>query len=203
MDWRRIGLSDRVAVVGTTGAGKSTLLRAMIASRPWVVLYDPKGEWEGEEWLTVREAAKLPRKPHPRIRYFPIPDELRDKEALDNFFWWAYYAKNLTVVVDEAYLATLAGAWLPPGYQACLAQGRSRGVAVWTATQRPYKIPQTILSEVEHWFVFRLNAPQDRWAVHQWTGLDPRLISPENLPKRVWYYVSEGQVYGPYQLRLE
>lgn len=198
--WDNIRNNDRVVLVGTTGSGKTTLLKSLAASRPWVLLYDPKGEWEGEEWLTIREARRLPTKPYPRIRYYPDPEELRDREAIDRFFWWAYYARNLIVVVDEAYMATMAGAYMPPGYHACIAQGRARGIGVWTATQRPYKIPQIILSEAEHMFIFRLNAPQDRNAIWQWTGLSPQAIA--KLPKRVWYYVYQGTPSGPYILDI-
>lgn len=200
MDWDLIRNNDRVVLVGTTGSGKTTLLKALVSSRPWVLLYDPKGEWEEPEWYTVREASKLPSRLRPRTRYYPHPHFLRDREDLDRFFWHAYYAENVIVVVDEAYLATLTGTWMPPGYHACIAQGRSRGIGVWTATQRPFKIPQIILSESEHFFVFRLQAPQDRVAVWAWTGLDPREVGA--LEKWVWYYVHEGQREGPYKLNL-
>ena len=202
MRWSWIGHNDRVAVVGTTGSGKSTLLRAaLVPTRLYVALYDPKGEWTGQEWLTVREAAKLPKNPHPRVRYFPYPEELSDKEALDTFFRWVYLRQNTTLVVDEAYLATLGGRWLPPFYQACLAQGRSLGIGVISATQRPYYIPQTILTEAEHWFIFKLRAPQDVHAVAQWTGLEPRRIKA--LEKHEWYYVGDHGLSGPHILTLD
>jgi len=201
MEWSWIGHNDRVAVVGTTGSGKTTLIRALVPTRPYVALYDPKGEWGGREWLTVREASRLPRNPHPRVRYYPYPEELADKEALDTFFRWVYMRGNTTLVVDEAYLATLGGRWLPPFYQACLAQGRGLGVGVISATQRPYYIPQTILTEAEHWFVFKLRAPQDVHAVAQWTGLRPHRV--RDLGKYEWYYVGDKGLSGPHVLALE
>lgn len=203
MDWGRIRNDDRVVLVGTTGSGKTTLLRYLIRTRPYVLLYDPKGDeaWEDGEWLTVRSTDRLPRKSFPpRVRYYPHPELLREKEEIDRFFWYAYHARNLVVVVDEAYLATLAGTWMPPGYHACITQGRSRGVGVWTATQRPHKIPQVILSEAEHMFIFRLNSPVDRNAIWQWAGISPRDIAA--LPKRVWYYSSQGDSEGPYTLDI-
>lgn len=203
MNWERIGPTDRVVLVGTTGSGKTTLLKHLVETRPYVLLYDPKGDeaWEGEEWVTVREARKLPRKKFPpRVRYHPYPELLRDREELEALFWYAYQAGNLTLVVDEGYMATLGGTWTPSGLHACIAQGRGRGVAVWVATQRPHKIPQILLSEAEHWFVFRLNHPVDRVAVWQWTGIPTARIA--SLPKRVWYYVGMGETSGPHVLNV-
>lgn len=203
MIWERIGLTDRVVMVGTTGSGKTTLMAHLMQTRPYVLLYDPKGDaaYAGQDWVTVREAAKLPRKRFPpRLRYHPYPELLREKDELEALFWYAYHAGNLTLVVDEGYMATLGGTWMPTGLHAAIAQGRGRGVAVWVATQRPHKIPQIVLSEAEHWFVFRLNHPIDRNAVWQWTGIPPHAIA--KLPKRVWYYVNQGEVTGPLTLDL-
>ena len=201
--WDRVSRTDRVALVGTTGSGKTTLLAALAATRPYVLLYDPKGDsaWDGGEWVVVREAARLPKRYFPpRVRYHPYPELLRDRDELESVFWYAYHAGNMTLIVDEGYMATLGGTWTPTGLHACIAQGRSRGVGVWVATQRPHKIPQIVLSEAEHWYVFRLNHPIDRNAVWQWTGIPPRNIAA--LPKKAWYYVHMGEIYGPHTLDL-
>lgn len=197
--WSRIKPNDRIALVGTTGSGKSTLARHLLALYPWVVIYDPKHEhYDG---YIVTSVDRLPKKPLPVIIYQPRSQDITDPDELNRFFHWVYLRGNTVLYVDEAYLATNGGKTMPLYYLACLAQGRSRGIGVITATQRPNRIPQIILSECEHWFVFRLNSPNDRYTVTEWTGIAADDIAA--LDKRAWYYVRMGHnISGPYVLDM-
>lgn len=63
------------------------------------------------------------------------------------------------------------------------------------------KIPQVILSEAEHNYIFFLKMEQDRKKVESMTGLDQDRIG--NLAKRFFYYSSDdGKTSGPHTLKI-
>lgn len=79
-----------------------------------------------------------------------------------------------TVYVDEVYgLVTRpsAGAY-PEPFLRCLTRGRSRGITVWSAMQRPRQAPWQCFTESTHFFVFQLTHAEDRKHVAQFTTPD-------------------------------
>ena len=193
------GETDRAAFVGQTGSGKTTLAEQMCRLRPWVVAFDPKGmlEWDGYEIHT--RLAPLTKAKGNRLTYRPVFEELDDEDTVDLFFEWVYERRHTTLYVDEVF-AIAEGDRSPWHFRACLTRGRERGIAVYLASQRPSRIPQVMLSESEHVYLFNLKLPQDRERMEDVTGLEEsRLI----LPKHEFYYVAQsGEPRGPLKLRL-
>lgn len=198
------GASERAVFVGQTGSGKTTLARVLLRSRPWVVVLDVKGTLGWKEYKLVRTLRQLPERPQdaPRVIYRPTHAELRSDAVMDALAWWVYERGNTTLYIDElyGYLEPFGGA-VAPGLHACLTRGRERGVEVWCATQRPYRIPLSVLSESEHVYVFRLKVREDRKRVEEVTGIDETLIA--RLPKHHFYYApQDGEYLGPVKLKL-
>lgn len=197
------GRTDRVAFIGQTGSGKTTLARWLLQSRTYVVLLDVKGtiSWPGYTLVkSLRAAEKLDPDEAPRIIYRPTYDELEDWSVLDRFFRWCYERGNCTVYIDET-MGICNGDSFPRWYGACLTRGRESGVEVWSATQRPLRIPQVTLSEAEHVYTFRLRMPQDRARVEQLTAISQERIAA--LSKREFLYApQDGAVLGPLVLEL-
>ncbi len=198
------GATDRAVFVGQTGSGKTTLARVLLRSRPWVVVLDVKGTLAWREYKLVRRLKHLPARPEeaPRVIYRPTHEELRSESVMDALAWWVYERGNTTLYVDElyGYLEPFGGG-IAPGLHACLTRGRERGVEVWCSTQRPFRIPLSVLSESEHVYVFRLKVREDRRRVEEVTGIDEELIA--RLPKHHFYYApQDGDYIGPMKLRL-
>lgn len=197
-------MSDRAVIVGQTGSGKTELAKHLLASRPFVVVLDPKRRFTSSGYETLTTLSAVTKSKNERLIYRPQHDVLRDWQDSDGdierFFEWIFKRGNTTLYVDEAYLVT-QGDNLPRYYHACLAQGRELGIATWSATQRPMRVPQVILSEAEHVYTFRLQLPQDRGKVEAVTGLDRHLIGA--LSKYEFYYspADESKV-GPLKLSL-
>jgi hypothetical protein len=82
--------------------------------------------------------------------------------------------------------------------QACLSRGRERGISTVIATQRPKRIPILLLSESEHYYIFRLNMAEDCARVYEITGIDPLAI--RGLRNYEFYYYNS--LTGEYSNKL-
>lgn len=196
-------LTDRALFVGQTGSGKTTLARKLLELRAsagrHIAVIDPKGTLHWPEYELHRRLSSLVKARSPLLMYRPTWEELETGEAADGFFKWAYLREHTTVYVDETYAVT-NGDTLPRYYLAALTRGREKGVEVWSATQRPMRIPQVVMSEAEHTYAFHLKMPQDRAKVESMTGLDE---SHMRLPKHhFWYAPDSGEAVGPLKLHL-
>jgi energy-coupling factor transporter ATP-binding protein EcfA2 len=196
--------TDRALFVGMTGSGKTTLARALLASRAHVVVLDGKGTVKWPGWTrvsTLAAAAKLDPLEHPRIIYAPTARELSDDETVEAFFAWVYERRNTLLYIDEIYSVAL-GAEIPFWLHALLTRGRERGCPVWGSTQRPMYIPMAFLTEAEHAYLFRLQAPQDRKKVADFYGVNPESL--HGLAKHRFHYVRLGEYpAGPFALDLQ
>lgn len=194
---------ERIVLVGQTGSGKTTLARVLLSTRAYVVVLDCKGmiRWPGYHTVTRFAAlCKIDPKRHPRVIYRPDWDEANDWATLDAFFSWVYQGRHRTCYVDEL-MAASRGDQYPPHFGACFTRGRELGVEMWTATQRPKRIPQVALSESEHVYAFRLKLEQDRLRVAELSGIDPDRLAA--LPKHDFLYSrQDADVQGPLRLDL-
>lgn len=194
-------LTDRALFVGQTGSGKTTLAREMLKFRRFVVVLDAKGTLNWPEYRLIRTLKKLAEAKEPKLLYRPTHDELYDGATIERFFEWVYQRGNTTVYIDEAYAVT-DGEQLPRFYHACLTRGRERGIETWSATQRPMRIPQVIMSESEHLYAFRLAMPQDRNKVEAICSLSADLM--HRLPKHWYYYApQDADARGPFKMTLD
>lgn len=194
------GSTDRATIVGMTGSGKTTLVRALLAVRAYVVVLDMKGliRWAGYERHETLQS--LIQSKHPRLVYAPNYIEMQDWDTIDRFFEWIYRRRNTTLYVDEVY-SVCRNNKIPFYYNAVLTRGREKKISVLSAVQRPKMIPITILSESEHFYLFRLQIRDDRKRVQEITGVDEARL--EGLEKYQFFYANaSGDVKGPLRLRI-
>lgn len=186
----RIKRSDRVFVVGTTGSGKTSLSKALLYGSPDVVVLDPKRTFElPETWehTTYFDLSSLTNHKGPSTAiYRPIYSEMEAKDPCEGFFKWAFARGNTLIYVDEI-VSVVNETRIGESYRAVLQLGREKNVACWSATQRPANIPKPILSESEHYFVFRMRTIEDRKRIYDYTGR-PEFLQPIRDEHGFYYY---------------
>ncbi len=160
--------SERLLLLGANGSGKSVLASGMLgAGYLWVAL-DSKGDFKAPDphvtlrtpqdrrWRWMRDRP---------ILYRPKP-EYNNGAWLDLVLRGLYFRaqregkkRPFVVYVDEAlYLAKTGHTqWLA----ALAVSGRSLGVGLWVASQRPKWIPVEVRSEAWRTYVFFLQHKED------------------------------------------
>jgi energy-coupling factor transporter ATP-binding protein EcfA2 len=164
-------------VAGMTGSGKTTLMQAICSGTFNTICIDTKHElkWPGFKITGDLDAALLPYNAKKNIGGFAIyrPPNVREIEKL---FQRVYAEWGWTVYVDEVYQIGVSEMGkrtvYPPAYTRCLTAGRSRGVTIWTGTQRPKYFPLFAGTEASYFFIFELGSADDRKDLYRMVGLD-------------------------------
>jgi len=190
-----LGLTDRGFLVGQTGTGKTTLAQLLLGARnhPYIVVFDTKGMMRKEDWPGYEIHKRLDaaiRSKQPKLIWQPEPAELRSWETIDRGFRWIYERWNTLLYVDEALDVTLRQE-IPFGFHAVLTRGRQRIISTLVATQRPTGIPQSIISEAQHRYIFYLQLEQDRKRMESLTGIAEERI--KKLDKYEFFYSRQGE----------
>lgn len=190
------GPTDRAAFVGQTGSGKTFLARAMLETRPYVVVLDAKGTIEWPGYTLCRSFKALAASRDDRLIYRPTYAEYQDRDHIERFLEWCYRRGNTTVYIDEVFSIATASDF-PVWFGAILTRGREMGVTLWGATQRPAGCPRILFSESEHTYCFYVKLWQDRQRLRDDVGLDPDDVAA--LPKKYFLYARQDgrTVRGP------
>lgn len=159
-----INVNDRVCVVGKTGSGKSVLVKKYCQQFPRVIFVDPKHEHKGQfsdrtvSFCTeMQDVFKIMGQQQYFIHYQPF--EL-NKDTFNEFCKHVFTKGNVTLVLDEVYYLCFPQA--VDYHQKIIRMGRSKGVGIWHLIQRPSYVDNYIISEAEHFFIFKLQLPADK-----------------------------------------
>ena len=202
----KMGRNDRGVVIGKTGCGKTTLAKFLIEdyTKPYSVTWNPKGSDNVYEWKQkhVKSLPELYDESEKNNRLVYTPNELvaEDFNNQNEFFYWIYERKSTRLYIDEATSIVYTGVKVPRFLLAVLNRGRERRISTLTATQRPSGVPMNILSESEHYYVFKTNLPQDKLRIEQITGIT--VEDQEDLDDYEFYYFNVSRGLLPKKLKL-
>lgn len=181
-----------MALIGRSGSGKSVMLRELLTPYRRVIVLDPKRRADYGGWAIVEGAhaggREWPRH-HERIIARPLPME--DERAwADHLCRAAYYVGSCAVGLDET--AGIATETSPlPHLELLLKRGRDPGpqgpITTYVATQRPRRVPVSLLSEADVALIFDLNMPADRDFIREVIGAYER----PRIRHGFWYWTPD------------
>lgn len=192
-----IRLGQRVLAVGKTGEGKSeALLHAFAVHGGQRLLVDVGDHYELGAAAVAEGAleASSPRDLDWRyrtIRY--VPRRPGDLHEMDELYRAIYARGRVLVLADEVEDIAPVGR-TPFGVKRVVKQGRKRLLTHLAATQRPYGVDPSVITESEHVLVFRLAGLQDVAAVAPRLGMEARELHREllELPQHAYLYAELG-----------
>jgi hypothetical protein len=183
---------EHVALVGMTGSGKTTLARQLLTMRDFVVVLGTKSrddslygpleregfvrktkwnpwQWEesGERYVIFAPPLELSDDPSPRET---LEAQAEQSEAFRAALVQVFKAGGWTVYCDEVrYLSDDLG--LARELNLLWLQGRSLGVTVMAATQRPRAVPLNTFEQAIWTFLWRVSDRDDRRRASEFTGM--------------------------------
>ncbi len=197
VDTGHIPPGKHAAVIGKNGSGKSQqLMRLALMCEQRVVILDTKLDDDflflayNSEILEVAESYKetikaLKRGVFDYLIIRPQDFELASPEALDNYLVLLARQKTTTIFIDEAYMFHSAAGRSGPGFTALLTRGRSRGLSLIVATQRPAWLSLFTFSEASYFYIYDLGLAKDKAKVREFVPLPKEY---EYATYHYWFY---------------
>lgn len=194
---------DRWFFVGKTGMGKSHLIKhlARLYAKKGgriVIIDGPDQGWLGKDEHGKRietatsgqgtiDKPRLVTSFNRRLAvqlFRPKVPGYSDAKLLQ--FLQDVFKEEYSLVIFDEMFGILDTNHQPEIVMQLWSQGRKHDIAVWAASQRPSRIPEIVMSQAEHWVVFRVINTNDRKKIADWTGSEQ--IVDVMLPPRFWWY---------------
>ena len=157
---------EHIAMIGPTGQGKTTLLLNILPLHQYVAVFATKPRDDSMDRLVRTGYQKLSRwyslDPRSSPRRVIWPDATRidslatQREVFSDAFARIYREGGWTVALDEVRFI-VGDLGLKQEVNMFLLQGRSLGISLVAATQRPRFVPTEVYDQSTHLFLWRDN----------------------------------------------
>lgn len=195
---------EHVSCIGPTGRGKTTLIEAIVPRRQFVVAFGTKpkdssldrfirygGFRKTREW-----PPPAPTSVHGRWVLWPKCDELGSEPHQQETFMTCmrdvYARGSWTVVLDEVAYLTDGPLRMAAPVSQLWRNGRSIGITVVGATQRPSHVPLLLYSSATHLFFWQTGDETDLKRIGGLNGVNSREVrdTVARLPRHAVLYVN-------------
>lgn len=179
----KIKSSDRIFITGMTGSGKSVLMKQLLIPQLQnLVLYDYKHEIELPEAVYFHDVQDFKRQPNePCIIYRSSSGGDKEFDALCR---QVFYRGSNTLVLDEI-ASHMTPMKILPWHDTIMRLGRSKNVGCINCTQRPRITHNNVISQCEHFFIFKLLQDSDKKKMAEFCGAE--VLRPID-KYWFWYY---------------
>ncbi len=185
--------NDRVFVCGKTGSGKSHLVMNLIIPQlANVIIYDVKNDIELPGFDIFHEIQDFKKYPNrQRIIYRAKEVYASEKDAdreFNRLCKQAYLRGNTTLYLDE--IANRTGSnRICPYHDTIMRLGRSKGIGIINCTQRPRGVSNNIISQCNHFFIFKQSMETD---LDKLAGIcGEKIYEPLKEKHSFWYYCDD------------
>lgn len=213
-----IGHTEQVIIVAATGGAKSTLAASMTLPVGSLVGIDGKETWTlprarlvnlppwGEEGANRRafDAAlgdalrwRTGRGETNRVILRPYVLDVESLPAHDAIFAAIYRQGSRLVLIDEITSTGATARTAPQWLRAISARGRTRGLGLWTLTQRPYALVPTILKANATYLIVGPLEPEEVADIPR-PGIDLATTIPRKSGRFLLYVAGEREPYRLY-----
>lgn len=174
--WRQ---GEHMTLVGGTGSGKTTFARQLLPMRTYVVVLATKKEDSSlyrpllDQGFVMRSTWDPNPADEPKVIFRPpltggSAGKAAQAEAFQDALVDIFESGSWCVYADEIrYITQFLG--LQTEMELLWLQGRSLGVSVVAATQRPVSIPR-VAFEAQHLFAWRFSEKRDVDTISEFTG---------------------------------
>lgn len=194
---------QHVLMIGTTGSGKTTVSLQLLGFRQHVVVFGVKsrdatldklvasGYWKTRVWNgDISDYIVL----WPEVK--GARHALKQKAIFEDAMDAIYRSGGWCLYLDEvSYLSDTLG--MDTQLKFMLNQGRSCGVSIMAATQRPAWIPVAFYDQSTHLFLWRDNDHRNIKRMSELAGPASKIVSREvmNLERREVLYLNKDTGY--------
>jgi len=175
-----INTSQRVFVCGKTRSGKSVFAKSLLYMYPRILVHDRKHEHTID--LTMHQHFSVVHDTHTlvmaiqkgvkKILYQPADPAVEDFDEVCKI---VFQTGNMAIMVDEA-ASYVSSSQIPFWFGEILRLGGLRGVGCIMLSQRPRAIHNTLISECEYIFCFRLQLKTDRDKLREVIGEEVEIL---------------------------
>lgn len=210
--------NSRTIIAGKTGSGKTYLAEHILKNARRLVVFDIKNnlaERMNLEPGTRKNWSHLLRGKDIRIqvRYPSASQDLTD--YYETMCGRILNVGNCILYIDELYdVIGKTGGEIPYNFRAIYSRGREPiykrikgkdrliggNIGVIACTQRPSRIPLLVMTEVEQFFIFRLQNPDDRITAAGYTG---QIVREPIEDEHGFYYYQSDMEEPVYVQKLE
>lgn len=163
LDWRQ---GEHFGLIGPTGQGKTNMLINLLPLRQYIVVVATKPKDDTMDALAehgyriMRAWENVSAKKYPRRILWPDATTLESEETqrvvIHDAFAKIYRAGGFTIAIDELwYIVNVLN--LGKDVKTFLLQGRSLGISLIMATQRPAWVPLEVYDQSTHLMFWRDN----------------------------------------------
>ena len=184
----KINASDRIFVTGRTGSGKSVLMKQLlIPNIANYVIYDYKHEITLPDSIIFNKITDF--KLHPNESAIIYRPGTGSDEEFNQLCRQVFYRGNNTLILDEI-ASHMTSTKICQWHDTIMRLGRSKRVGIINCTQRPRICHNNVISQCEHFFIFKLTQQTDKKKMAEFCGDE---VMQDIEKYWFWYYNIEAE----------